>query len=533
MKRWSMAIAGLAGFIAMDAGRADTHYVSPDGGEVAPYTNGWPSAARDIQAAVNAAVESDTVLVNDGTYTLTNQITLSAVITLRSVNGRDLTFINGNYPAYTNRCLKVNNKAAVVNGFTISNGYFVIQSTADGEQGGGGVMLNNAGTLLNCIVEGNTSTNSTADENNVGGGGVFMSRGGVVSNCVIRGNKLLRKGRGGGVFQFAAPTGRLLDSQIVSNSVPSGKGGGGFAWQGEVRNCDFVGNSAYIGGGLSSYGSAIYGCRIYENSASYQGGGVSGTALGSVVNCIISNNSVNTASGVSGGGVYSDYGGTISNCQIVANSSLSQGGGMWVQGDDGTVARVMNCVIAGNRAVAVAGICGKNEAIIRNCLIYGNVASGACGGLNAVDMCRNGVGKIQNVTIAGNRCNTVGGGINLEGKSSSNLIYNSIIYGNVAVNTDYDDMYNQAVGSSNAYFYCCASTPLTPGQGNITGDPKFVDIASGNYRLRGSSGCVNAGANEDWMAGALDLDGELRMRGGIVDMGAYEYIPTGTVVLLR
>ncbi|MDP6525269.1 MAG: right-handed parallel beta-helix repeat-containing protein [Kiritimatiellia bacterium] len=61
-----------------------------------------------------------------------------------------------------------------------------------------------------------------------------------------------------------------------------------------------------------------------------------------------------------------------------------------------------------------------------------------------------------------------------------------------------------------------------PGTGNTTNDPHFVNAGAGDYRLSPSSPCINAGLNMTWMAGAEDLDGNERIIGVLVDMGAYE-----------
>jgi hypothetical protein len=49
-----------------------------------------------------------------------------------------------------------------------------------------------------------------------------------------------------------------------------------------------------------------------------------------------------------------------------------------------------------------------------------------------------------------------------------------------------------------------------------------VDQASGNLRLQPNSPCINAGDNS-YVTNATDLDGNPRISGGIVDIGAYEY----------
>jgi len=60
------------------------------------------------------------------------------------------------------------------------------------------------------------------------------------------------------------------------------------------------------------------------------------------------------------------------------------------------------------------------------------------------------------------------------------------------------------------------------GIGNIANAPLFMDAASGNFRLQSNSPCINAGRNADARDGS-DLDGNPRIVGGTVDIGAYEF----------
>ena len=60
-----------------------THYVATNGASVWPYTN-WLDAATNIQDAVDAAAEGNTVLVDKGTYTPGSQINVSKAIIVKS-----------------------------------------------------------------------------------------------------------------------------------------------------------------------------------------------------------------------------------------------------------------------------------------------------------------------------------------------------------------------------------------------------------------------------------------------------------------
>jgi len=70
--------------------------------------------------------------------------------------------------------------------------------------------------------------------------------------------------------------------------------------------------------------------------------------------------------------------------------------------------------------------------------------------------------------------------------------------------------------------YCCTTPLPSGGSGNFTNAPLFVDLAGGNLRLQANSPCINAGLNAYTPAG-LDLDGNPRIVGGTVDVGAYEF----------
>ena len=233
--------------------RAATNYVSLSGSHTAPYTN-WVTAATNIQDAVNVATNAgDVVLVTNGTYFLSSEITVENAITVESVNGRDVTIVDGQN---TTRCFNLGSAACTISGFSIINGK---AEGAGSENYGGGIYcaVNPSPVITNCTFSGNS-----ADY----GGGSFL---GTLNNCTFTSNSA---NSGGG-----CSAGTLNNCLLSGNSANSGGG----SYGGTLNNCTFTSNSAKSGGG-SDEGTLNH-CTITGNSANY-GGGCSGSIMN---NCIV------------------------------------------------------------------------------------------------------------------------------------------------------------------------------------------------------------------------------------------------------
>jgi hypothetical protein len=57
----------------------------------------------------------------------------------------------------------------------------------------------------------------------------------------------------------------------------------------------------------------------------------------------------------------------------------------------------------------------------------------------------------------------------------------------------------------------------------------FVDYAGGDLRLQSNSPCINSG-NNAYVVGSTDLDGNPRLVGGTVDIGAYEFRTPSSII---
>ncbi|MBZ0244090.1 MAG: hypothetical protein K8F24_12790, partial [Bacteroidales bacterium] len=145
-----------------------TRYVSPGGSNTPPYTS-LATAAHQISTVVSLSLNGDVILIDNGTYVLSSGIYINKGLTVSSINGADVTVVDGNNAV---TCFRIDHADVVIEGLTIQNG----RNTSGF---GGGVNIVNAGTVRNCVIKNNTARD---------GGGVAIDNGGLVENCYVYGN---------------------------------------------------------------------------------------------------------------------------------------------------------------------------------------------------------------------------------------------------------------------------------------------------------------------------------------------------------
>lgn len=263
-----------------------------------------PADQPTIQAGIDAAVDGDTVLAADGTYTGDGNRDISfngKAITVRSENGpetciidcegivgdhhRGFDFDDGEGPD------------SRLSGFTITGGMI---------DGGAGISCANASpTIDNCVITGN----QTAWR----GGGIYLfNTNALIADCIISDNLAFCDDPvpsddvyGAGVFAAdGSPV--FVNCRIINNTSEQwlyteamGLAGGIYAWPATLINCLIAGNTANraFGGGYLGGSSVLLNCTIVGNSGTSESGGVYCDSEAEIKRSIAWNNFPNSISG--------------------------------------------------------------------------------------------------------------------------------------------------------------------------------------------------------------------------------------------
>lgn len=443
----------------------------------------WGTAKQTLQAAVDAALEGDTVLAADGKYvkggmvspggTLPCRLVITNAITVRSLNG----------PAYS-----------TIGGGMAARGTSAVRC-----------VYMSAGSLEGFRVDTGATFNVTLPVIDAYGGGLFVPE---FANVTVVSSEVIRclAEVGAGVYALGN---FVMDSCVVTNNTATYKAGG--VYGGTVRNSSLSrNNGVYQGGGLHS-GVAIN-CVLVANNCGHNSASAGGGACyATLYNCsVISNTCNSSAAGIAATDAFDCY---IYKNRVTRNDNLSAAGGS-------SGGFLSHCWIEGNMAVSSAGCHGG---VLRNCVIFrnigssysGNSTSGHAGGAYGAAM--------FNCVVAYNEGTRYGG---VQGGTMSN----SVVLYNIVFTNGLPSNY------SGGTFRYSASNPLPAGEGNIEFSEQselFVGASNGNLRLRAGSPCINAGTN-DGVTCSYDLDARPRILGKVVDMGAYEAdFRKGSFILIR
>ena len=468
----------------------------PCAAEIIIVDDDWPYDFNNVQAAIDYANPdppgSDIIVVFPGRYTGEGNRNIDfrrKGVTVQSVDPEDpyivaATIIDCNGYGCGFYFHYGEDGNSVVDGLTITNGDFFR---------GGGIYCEESGpTIANCVISGNASL--------MEGGGIYCYRSGpTIVNCVISGNTGMM---GGGIYFLdctagpespyipARPGPTIINCTISGNTTPS-EGGGIYCENSDptIINCTIFGNTAEGDGG-AIYGASesedrgtnltITHCTFNGNTAEGNGGAIySKPAWYDNVKLTVNNSTFSGNScGIYGGGIYCGYSETthITNCTFSANTAWNNGGGIFSDDDE-------------------------YQICLTNCILWGNTDT-------------SGTGQSAQITYTQPRePDVIFSCIQDDNPNDANVPFNNP--NNYNIDDDPLFVRNPDDGGDG-----WADDPCTPEDESANND-------FGDLHLQAGSPCINAGL-PNFMTGSnnnVDIDGEGRILGGRVDMGADEAAP--------
>ena len=236
-----------------------TIYVTPGTGSgTFPY-NTPESGFGSIKAAVDNAIDGNTLILGAGVYETSSELVVDKAITIVGTGATpEDAIVRNTVASQGHRTMRVENAAAFVSNLTIENGYNNI----------GANLRLSSGVVSNCVIRGGTAVASS----NGAGSGVEFAGAGTLSHCVVSNNVVQGTSSDGGMtggaiyLPYNSKNGRISNCLIAYNRyVTSGEttkaGAAGIRFFGEnnetkVENCTIVANT--VEGTLLDDSAGIY-----------------------------------------------------------------------------------------------------------------------------------------------------------------------------------------------------------------------------------------------------------------------------------
>lgn len=458
----------------------------------------WGDPATNIATAFAAAIPGETILLMPGTHRLAEQIDITKEnITFAHGPGEGEAVIDAQGLC---RHFRSSSDASGADGFVFDGLTFVNGSATSG---GAMYFKGKVGTIRDCVFRDNAATNGS-------GGAIhsYTANGTVISNCVFASNSA---GANGGAIYTQQNSENANDRCIVAN-------------------CVITNNTAATrsGGGIAAERCIeIDGCRFADNKATgenYRGGDIYAGIYSQIKGCAFA------------GGSSASYGRSI---EIVGDSATISGcdfGGAMPGNGYGVIHTISsNCLISDcvftnlswSKAQLIFPEGASASVTVRQCLIGENAGSGFV----IADF--SGKSRFENCTILTGAFDS-----KFSSRSCQNVLVNCIVP-------------NADITSSGSFVNILTNCLVksvsggTQDSGVMTGTPKFVDTANGDYHLAYNSPCREKGIVLGWMADATDLGGNQRLvnllgkaftTDALPDLGCYECQEVGiqpTVVTFR
>ena len=483
----------------------------------------WVTTLSDITShtgtslrdAVNMASAGDTVLFApglEGTIALKQgEIGITKSIT---INGNNKIIVDAEQ---NSRIFYVSSASAdlTLDGLNITNG------AVSGASGGGIYALGSL-VMTNCTVSNCVLTESGTSSNAYFGGGVAVAKNFTATNCTFTGNSITGSGifYGGGVsvsgISGTSSVFVLTNCTISNNTISSSS------------------SEPCRGGGLwysRSGGSAtIEGCVISGNSSNHQGGGLHFGNGSDKPNIVIRKTSF------------------LNNSASYTRIQNTKNGGALMLYQCNNI-EISDCSFVGNMANSTIvywyGYSGQPTGVIQRCLFSGNnttyLTTAIVGGYNSANL------KIVDSVFTGNTTKSAGNNVAVLYTSGSARITATNI---TLTNNGNFRAFRVASGSISAYNFVDVGSKAASSTSNATNYPFTTDYYLSNYTYgtntnriaynsslplfesdgytpsRGSQ-VIDVG-NDTYVTSTVDFNGEDRIQGDSVDLGAVEYLlPVG------
>jgi hypothetical protein len=504
---------------------AATIYVASDAGGGNDGSS-WADAYVDLQSALGAAVAGDEIWVRAGVYKPTTGTDRNATFSV--VSG---TALYGGFAGTESDRAERNWE---VNETTLSGEIGLVSP-----QGCQADQDNSFHVVTSVQAAGGTALDGFVVTGGVGGsGGGMLILGGspTIANSTFRSNAACGAS-GGGIYARDGATPTL--SGVVFEDNHAGYLGGGLGiGDGTATLIDvrFVDNYASVtGGGLGLDPAKVNVANLtrvtfIHNGTNGVGGGMRGT--GQLADVLFDRNEA----GDGGGGMFGS--GALARVTFTANQAYgvgAAGGGLELTGES----RLTHVVFQANAATYGGAMYVYDAApVLVNAVFVGNRARFGAGMYNGAqpgpDPGDLGPGpSLINVTFSANEAwSQDGTGGALYNRRLSPTLVNCVLWDDLAPVSAQPEIANLACtpSISNSLIAGCGASGAgwntgfgADGGYNLDIDPQFVDAVSGDLHLTVESPAINAGSTSALPPEVTtDLDGNPRVFGPAVDMGAYE-----------
>jgi len=335
----------------------------------------------------------------------------------------------------------------------------------------------------------NITVNGLAISKNQGGGMNITSSSPTITNCIFENNNV-SAGMGGAIFIGVSPNGLAANPVIAKSSFVNNKCSNiaGQGWGDESGGAMYNAGSGPVISDCLFTGNLITGGRL--------GGAIANMASTAQFNNVTISNNFSLGTGSGGGGIANISTGAVKLINVVLSGNSADANGGAIYNGSGATPKLTNVLISGNAANNGSGIYNNNSSPV-----------------------------LTNATIVGNLSNT--GGVIFNTNNASPQLQNTIVFGNStgiinSSGTDIPVYKNSLVqGASGAGLVAFNGTvtdlfvsPLAPALTTI-----------GDYRPKTGGALINAGDQSlfsDLTASTKDLDGNPRLTGANIDLGAYE-----------